>query len=327
MEYSTNNFYYYGKNVKLNNNFYTSIPKRIYIGDNTVISEGVGLVVSKEYCNIKNEINLKIENHVFLNSRVRVESANYVEIRRYVIVGPDVYVSDMCHEYKIPQIPIKLQGFINVNENKVIIKDGAWIGAGARVVGNLTVGYGAVVGANAVVTKDVPDHSVAVGVPARVVKIYDYSKNIWVNVKNNSKLLLKILNSRGVFAGYDTDFIDKKLKYEQDIDEIVNLSGKLMKVIEDIMRLIEQEKYTESKNLLIDLSNLLDTIQSSIKGLLKKEELEEMKDIFIVLNKNLNGIIVMYETNNYSNSKEFFNNNFVIAIQNLNHKLLEYKNI
>ena len=55
----------------------------------------------------------------------------------------------------------------------VLIKEGAWIGAGVSVLPGVTVGKYAVVGANSVVTKDIPDYAVAVGIPAKVVKYLD----------------------------------------------------------------------------------------------------------------------------------------------------------
>lgn len=53
---------------------------------------------------------------------------------------------------------------------KIVIEDDAWIGTGAIILPNVTVGRGAVVGAGAVVTKDVPPYTVVVGIPARPIK-------------------------------------------------------------------------------------------------------------------------------------------------------------
>lgn len=53
----------------------------------------------------------------------------------------------------------------------IVIKDGAHIGIGSIIMPGVTIGEGAVIGAGAVVTKDIPDHCLAVGVPAKVVKI------------------------------------------------------------------------------------------------------------------------------------------------------------
>ena len=55
----------------------------------------------------------------------------------------------------------------------ILIKEGAWIGAGATVLPGVCVGKHAIVGAMSVVTKDVPDYAVAVGSPARIVKELD----------------------------------------------------------------------------------------------------------------------------------------------------------
>ncbi|MBR3214827.1 MAG: acyltransferase [Methanosphaera sp.] len=60
--------------------------------------------------------------------------------------------------------------------NEITIKKGVWIGAGATILPGVTVGEYAIVGAGAIVTKDVPDYAVVVGSPARVVKTLDKDK-------------------------------------------------------------------------------------------------------------------------------------------------------
>ena len=56
------------------------------------------------------------------------------------------------------------------NEKPVFIKDNVWIGTRVTVLSGVTIGEGAVVGANSLVTKDVPPYSLVAGVPARVIK-------------------------------------------------------------------------------------------------------------------------------------------------------------
>ena len=55
---------------------------------------------------------------------------------------------------------------------KVTIKDGAHIGIGAIIMPGVTIGEGAVIGAGAIVTSDIPPYSLAVGIPARVIKTF-----------------------------------------------------------------------------------------------------------------------------------------------------------
>lgn len=64
----------------------------------------------------------------------------------------------------------------------LMIDDGTWLGTNVVIVGNVHVGKHCVIGANSVVTKDIPDYSVAAGIPAKVIKRYDFEKEEWVRV-------------------------------------------------------------------------------------------------------------------------------------------------
>jgi acetyltransferase-like isoleucine patch superfamily enzyme len=74
------------------------------------------------------------------------------------------------------------QGIIN-KDNHVVIKDGCYIGINSVIVGNVTIGTHAVIGANSVVTKDIPDYSVAVGIPAKVIKQFNLETKQWERCK------------------------------------------------------------------------------------------------------------------------------------------------
>jgi acetyltransferase-like isoleucine patch superfamily enzyme len=63
--------------------------------------------------------------------------------------------------------PIRLQESI---PGKIVIEDDCWIGANVTITRDVTIGRGSVIGANSVVTRDIPEYSVAVGVPARVIR-------------------------------------------------------------------------------------------------------------------------------------------------------------
>lgn len=65
------------------------------------------------------------------------------------------------------ELPIREQG---VTREGIIIEDDCWLGSGVKVLDGVTIGKGCVIGANSVVTKDIPPYSVAVGAPARVIK-------------------------------------------------------------------------------------------------------------------------------------------------------------
>ena len=130
-----------GEFVKL-----ASIPLYEYYnvnGENTVSDD----VLSQYENNYRNVRGIIIEDDVMLAGNVQLLSNNHDEYERQVL---------LCE--------------------KIVIKKGAWIGAGVSILPGVTVGKYAIVGAGAIVTKDVPDYSVAVGVPAKVVKTLDKDK-------------------------------------------------------------------------------------------------------------------------------------------------------
>lgn len=83
--------------------------------------------------------------------------------------SPNVYITDCDHEYRNIDVPVIEQGIVQKGQ-AVSIGDGSYIGINTVIVGNVKIGKHCVIGANSVVTKDVPDYSVAVGIPARVIK-------------------------------------------------------------------------------------------------------------------------------------------------------------
>lgn len=90
-----------------------------------------------------------------------------------VLLARNVYVSDHIHAYEDPSEPVHTQGLAKLAP--VRIKRGAWLGQNVVVCPGVTIGSGSVVGANSVVTRDIPDYSVAVGAPARVVKQFAHA--------------------------------------------------------------------------------------------------------------------------------------------------------
>ncbi len=85
-----------------------------------------------------------------------------------VFFGPNVYVTDQNHGVEDPYTPIGRQ---MAAEKPVRIGSGSWLGANVVVLPGVSIGRQVAVGAGSVVTKDLPDHSVAVGSPARIVRM------------------------------------------------------------------------------------------------------------------------------------------------------------
>ena len=95
-----------------------------------------------------------------------------------VWTGHHVYITDQNHDYRDVTIPISQQ---SQPERPVSIGDGSWIGHGAVILPGSRIGRHVVIGANSVVTGEIPDYSVAVGSPARVIRRYVEAEG-WIDV-------------------------------------------------------------------------------------------------------------------------------------------------
>lgn len=109
-----------------------------------------------------------------------ITAVRNVVIGDYVLTANNVYISDNLHGYEDTTKPIMHQPV--QFKRDVVIGSGSWIGENACIIG-AHVGKNCVIGANAVVTSDIPDYSVAVGVPAVVIRQFDQHLKKWVAIK------------------------------------------------------------------------------------------------------------------------------------------------
>jgi acetyltransferase-like isoleucine patch superfamily enzyme len=100
-----------------------------------------------------------------------LSAAVSVRLGRNVLFARNVYVADHGHRFDDPSRPVLAQGIDRIGG--VTIEDGAWLGQNVVVCPGVRIGAGAVVGANSVVLEDVPARAVAVGAPARVVRMLE----------------------------------------------------------------------------------------------------------------------------------------------------------
>lgn len=107
-------------------------------------------------------------NHIYATQSIVLED--------YVLTADKVYISDNLHGYEDPNIPIILQPIKQIHP--VRIGEGSWLGENVCVIG-ASIGKHCTIGANSVVTHDIPDYCVAVGAPARVIKQYNFETKQW----------------------------------------------------------------------------------------------------------------------------------------------------
>lgn len=152
----------------------------ISIGDDVLIGPGVALsagMVPGQECLVTPVVT--IGDRCLIGRGSGIVGHFSISIGNDVWTGHHVYITDQNHGYEDITIPISKQ---SQPERAVSIGDGSWLGHGSVVLPGVTIGRHVVIGANSVVTKDIPDFSVAVGVPAKVIRRFDESRQKWLSV-------------------------------------------------------------------------------------------------------------------------------------------------
>jgi acetyltransferase-like isoleucine patch superfamily enzyme len=148
--------------------------KRIFLGSHVYIRNQTWLAADP----VTGDTNcrLTIGDGTYVGNFCHFYATSKIEIGKKVLFADKVYLSDNLHSYKNIELPVMDQPVQQVNA--VLIGDGAWIGENVCIIG-ASVGKNSVVGANAVVTKNIPDYCVAVGAPAIIIKRYDFELKEW----------------------------------------------------------------------------------------------------------------------------------------------------
>jgi len=144
--------------------FRTGNPHKVSVGSNVLIGPSSWFLVPR----------LDAPGAVIhVHDRVRMNQTSITAVQEVVIeeaveLARGVYISDHMHGFDDPVTPIRDQPLVRTAP--VRICRGAWLGQNVVVMPGVTIGANAVVGANSVVTRDIPARTVAVGAPARVIR-------------------------------------------------------------------------------------------------------------------------------------------------------------
>jgi acetyltransferase-like isoleucine patch superfamily enzyme len=123
---------------------------------------------------------LHIDEGTILGHMNHIYAYKNICIGKKVLTADKVYISDCLHEYKDINIAIMNQETIALAP--VTIGDHTWLGENVVVLG-ASIGKHCIIGSNSVVTKDIPDYSIAIGSPARVIKKYDTTLKTWDKIE------------------------------------------------------------------------------------------------------------------------------------------------
>ena len=146
--------------IKHNAEFWLTDNAVLEVGDNCTIQDYAFFQLTKPNPQIC------IGNNTVVGRHCMITAKNLVRIGDNVLIGAYVQIIDHNHGIKAGQI-IREQ---NAEIGEVVIGNDVWIGAGAKILINCHIGDSVIIGANAVVTGDIPPNAIAVGIPARVIK-------------------------------------------------------------------------------------------------------------------------------------------------------------
>jgi acetyltransferase-like isoleucine patch superfamily enzyme len=149
---------------------------RIRIGEHVNVRPGAFIGMVEEHFGRHYEPSLTIGSNIHIGWTFVCSCAGSVTIEDDVLIGNNVYIGDTYHGYRDPDTPIAYQPV--AEPRQVRIGRGSFISHGAAI-SRASVGENSFVGANAVVTRDVPDRCLVVGNPARIVRRWDGER--WVD--------------------------------------------------------------------------------------------------------------------------------------------------
>lgn len=119
---------------------------------------------------VGNGQNIKIGSNCRINEKTRLDN---VKIGNHVMIARESVILGKTHQVKSTESPMERQG--NINLPQTIIEDDVWLGLRTAVMPGIRIGRGSIIGAGAVVTKDVNRYAVVGGVPAKLIKYRKFS--------------------------------------------------------------------------------------------------------------------------------------------------------
>ena len=156
-----------------------NVPQNIFLGSRVLIGKG-GLIHAGNMIQLKDDVHVSryctlrsgpgdivVNEMVNIGTYSHIDGHGGVEIGKNTLLARNVEILSGSHIFKDPAVPIRFQG---TELKKTIIGEDVWLGSQVIVLPGVTIGDGTVVGAGAVVTKNIPDHSIASGVPAKVIR-------------------------------------------------------------------------------------------------------------------------------------------------------------
>lgn len=171
---------FFGKEVRIIKGFPRIINKgRLTFGDKFTAGLDLRLEV------LKSEAAVLIGDNVKINDYCHIGAITTISIFDNCLIGSRVTIVDHEHGVYVDAVGSNLShpdtppDSRELKGSPITIESNSWLGEGVVVLSGVTIGEGSIIGANAVVTHSIPKYSIAVGVPAKVIKKFNFTSNTW----------------------------------------------------------------------------------------------------------------------------------------------------
>jgi len=183
------------KNLKISRPRRIDNPQHIFLGDDISIGPGSLLKTVTQYPG-SNKIaekmgvsvqkfspELIIGNRVSATGSLQISALKSIIIEDDVMFASNVFICDGLHGYTNVDLPYKFQPMFRISPIK--IGEGCWIGQNVVIMPGVTIGEMSIIGANSVVTKNIPPKCIAIGSPAKAIKLWDENRRAWKSVESD----------------------------------------------------------------------------------------------------------------------------------------------
>jgi acetyltransferase-like isoleucine patch superfamily enzyme len=166
-------------------------PRYMTLGNNVKISWHGWLLCIESYGDRFFEPQIIIHDNAYIGNACHIVACRKVEVGKSVMLADKCYLSDNLHAYEDVTLPI-IHNPMKV-PGEIVIGDHSWLGENVCVFGDVKIGKHCVVGAGSVVMESIPDYSVAVGSPARIIKRYNPETQTWQKTDKDGNFLAKVI--------------------------------------------------------------------------------------------------------------------------------------
>jgi lipopolysaccharide O-acetyltransferase len=160
--------------------------KYVSMGAGFHAGDGLWLEAVSKYCSQEFSPRIVIGEDVSVGNWTHIAATHYVEIGSNVLMGSKVLITDHNHgQYSTTHSSPHMAPILRPldGDRRVVIGQNVWLGDGVVVTPGSSIGAGSVIGANSVVRGNIPPSSIAAGVPAKVIKTFNFDTQKWIEVE------------------------------------------------------------------------------------------------------------------------------------------------